>query len=138
MSGFAITLPYAIYRIPVQDPWERKPSILLVSLAKNAQLRMGDRNQALVREAKRQMRQDAGALMLAASWPEMRLPLVMDAEITTRTAVRKDDDGAVVGLYPVRDQIASSLGVNDSEIRIGKIEFRKGASESSTITITGA
>ncbi len=134
-----ITLPYAPYRITIEDPWGRsKVELVTVSLAKNNQLRMGGRNQALVREAKRQMREDTGNLMARIGWPEMRAPLVMDATIVTRTKVRKDDDGGWTALYPARDAIAEALGCNDADIITGKISWKSGLPEETIIEMRGA
>lgn len=132
--SLSITIPYAPYRIPVQ----MRRDIVSVSLSKNNQLRTGYGNQALVRAAKRQMAEDVAMLMKAAGWGDMRLPLVMDALIRTRTAARKDDDGAWTALYAARDALAKELGIDDSEIRTGAIVFQRGATEETVITIREA
>lgn len=138
LPGVEITLSYSPYRVWITDPWDLKAPPLAVSLSKNNQLRMGARNQALVRAAKRQMADDSRNLMTQTSWPEMRLPLVMDAEITTRTRATKDDDGVWTALYRVRDAMAESLGIDDTDIRTGTVTWVKGTPEATRITLRGA
>ena len=123
-AGFSITLPYSLYRVPVG-----KDGRDTMDLSKNSQLRALGKRGYMIREAKRQMAQDTAWLMVPTAYPQMRTPLVMDAEITTRTGVVHDDDGACVGLYPARDAVAAHLGINDSEIRTGLVTFVKGEPE---------
>ena len=130
--SFSITLPYSIYRVPVG-----KDGRGTMDLSKNSQLRALGARGYVIREAKRQMAQDTAWLMVPTAYPQMRTPLVMDAEITTRTRVRKDDDGVWVGLYPARDAVAAHLGINDAEIQTGRVTFVKGELEQMVLTFTG-
>ena len=106
-----------------------------IDLSKNSQLRFGRNHQRIVRQGKRQMADDSTILMRISGWPEMKIPLIMDAVITTRTKQRKDDDGAIVGLYPARDAIAEALGIDDSDIRSGTIRFETGTPEETEVHI---
>lgn len=144
MTSFSISLPYSPYRVECADPLTnaRRPlPHVVVSLAKNSQLRTGNRHQAIVREAKRQMKEDVGWEMKLASWPEMRAPFVLDALVLTRTGAAKDDDGAWTALYPARDAMAAALGINDSEIVTGVVTFQKcraDETEKTVLTLKGS
>jgi hypothetical protein len=131
--SFKITLPYSPYRVPVDSRGTT------ISLGKNSQLRFGKNHQRIVRQGKRQMIDDTlmlvRATLLENGLPEMRLPLFLDAVITTRTKQRKDDDGAIVALYPARDAIAEALGIDDSDIRSGTIRFETGTPEETEVHI---
>jgi len=124
-----ISLPYSIYRVPIDS----KGSV--VNLSKNSQGRYGAGHQRLIRKARRQMAEDTSLLMRGTGWPTMTTPLVMDATIKTRTRSKKDDDGAIMGLVSARDSIAVALGINDSEISSGKIEFQVGIPEETEIRV---
>ena len=127
--SFKITLPYSPYRVPVDG------SGATIDLSKNSQLRFGRNHQRIVRQGKRQMADDSTILLRISGWPEMKIPLIMDAVITTRTKQRKDDDGAIVGLYAARDAIAEALGIDDSDIRSGTIRFETGTPEETEVHV---
>ena len=134
-AGLSIELPYSPYRVQTTYWWNRVRIDAVVDLRKNSQLRTGKEHQQALRAAKRQMARDVDGLMLAEYWPEMRTPLVLSATVYTVTQRRRDDDGAVIGIYPARDAMAAHLGIDDHDIQMGPVMFEQGEPERTVLRL---
>lgn len=133
-----IQLPYSIYRVPFTQGHEEQ--VRYVDLSKNSQLRRQRVHQVFVGLGKRQMKADVTKLLVIEGQVVTGDEgyLILDAVIRTRTATPKDDDGAVVGLYPARDAMAEYLEVNDRWFKTGSITFEKGLPERTVLTLRSA
>ena len=125
--GFSVELPFSVYAVPVGQGH--------ISLAQNSQARSVGLRRYLLKAAREKVRHDMNALMLAATWPAMKPPLTLN--VTVRNAERRtrDDDGCWAAVKVARDVIAEHLGINDSEIRCGTVEFEVGLRERAVLEI---